>query len=75
LRAVVCAVRRTGTERRGQDVFEKYACSGYANDCTKPATRANFYFVNRLVDADHVQHDRMSGPQTDFVIVLNQSRG
>jgi hypothetical protein len=57
-----------------QAVFEKHGLLGtFAMDCTKAASRANFYFVNRLMDADHVQRDQMSGPTTrDAVIIIDK---
>jgi hypothetical protein len=46
--------------------FEKYNLIGtFAWDCSKPPSRDNnWYFVNRLLDADHVQRDFMIGPTT-----------
>ena len=44
-------------------VFENYKLLGiFAFDCSKPPTSDNYYYVHRLVDAGHVQRDRMSGP-------------
>ena len=44
-----------------KDVFEKYNLMGtWAWDCSKPPdARSNWVFVNRLVDANHVQRDFM----------------
>jgi hypothetical protein len=49
-----------------KEIFEKYNLLGtFAWDCTKPPSADNnWYFVNRLMDADHVQRDFMSGPTT-----------
>src|ERR1700693_3232513 len=49
-----------------KEIFEKHNLFGtYAWDCTKPASADdNWYFVNRVMDADHVQRDFMSGPTT-----------
>ena len=40
-------------------LFEKYNLLGtFAWDCARPASRENnLYYVNRLIDADHVQRD------------------
>jgi hypothetical protein len=44
-------------------VFEKHDLLGtFAPDCAKPASNDNHYFVNRLLDPDHVQRDQMIGP-------------
>jgi hypothetical protein len=45
-------------------IFEKYNLLGmFAWDCSKPPdTNNNWYFVNRLLDADHVQRDFMNSP-------------
>lgn len=49
-----------------KEVFEKYGLIGtYAWDCSRPPSGDNnWYFVNRLIDADHVQRDYMTGPTT-----------
>jgi hypothetical protein len=58
-----------------KEIFEKYKLLGtFSYDCTKPADKKNFYYVNRLLDADHVQRDEMSGPSTrDRVIFVNKA--
>jgi hypothetical protein len=45
-----------------KDIFEKRGLIGtFAWDCSKPASPDNnWYFVNRVVDADHVQRDYMT---------------
>jgi hypothetical protein len=44
-------------------IFEKHNLLGiWAWDCSRPASRNNWYFVHRLVDADHVQRDYMIEP-------------
>jgi hypothetical protein len=44
-------------------VFEKHDLLGtFAWDCSRPASRDNHYFVDRLLDPDHVQRDQMVGP-------------
>ena len=49
-----------------KEIFEKHGLLGtFAWDCSKPASGDNnWYFVNRVMDADHVQRDFMSGPTT-----------
>jgi hypothetical protein len=56
-------------------LFEKYGLIGiFAADCSKPASNDNRYFVNRVIDAGHVQRDEMSGPTTrDNVSVLDKA--
>jgi hypothetical protein len=45
-------------------IFEKYDLLGmFAWDCSKPPDiNNNWYFVDRLLDADHVQRDFMNSP-------------
>jgi hypothetical protein len=45
-------------------IFEKYDLLGmFAWDCSKPPdTNNNWFFVDRLLDADHVQRDFMDSP-------------
>jgi hypothetical protein len=47
-------------------IFEKYNLLGVsAQDCTKPPKAVeNWYYVNRLIDANHVQRDLMESPAT-----------
>jgi hypothetical protein len=47
-------------------IFEKYNLLGVsAQDCTKPPKAVeNWYYVNRLIDANHVQRDLMESPTT-----------
>jgi hypothetical protein len=49
-----------------KEVFEKHGLVGaYAWDCSKdPDQKSNWYFVNRVMDADHVQRDFMGGTTT-----------
>ena len=56
-------------------VFEKYELLGtFGADCSQPAARTNLYFVNRLVDANTVQRDRMIGPTTrEWVTFIEQA--
>ena len=56
-------------------IFEKHDLLGmFAFDCSSPASKSNIYFVNRLLDAYHVQRDQMSGPTTrDRVTVIDKA--
>jgi heat shock protein HslJ len=66
-----------------QEIFEKYNLVGiFAQDCTKPATvqsprngaPQNWWFVNRLIDANHAQRDFMEGPGArSFVIIIDKA--
>jgi hypothetical protein len=52
-------------------VFEKHNLLGiFAPDCSKPASAQNYYYVHRLVDADHLQRDVMEGPTTRALVVM-----
>jgi hypothetical protein len=55
-----------------KEIFEKHNLLGvFAWDCTKPASGDNnWYFRNRVMDADHVQRDFMSGPTTRAWFVI-----
>jgi hypothetical protein len=58
-------------------IFEKYNLLGvFAQDCSKPAKAIdNWYYVNRLIDANHVQRDLMGGPTTvTWVSMLDDAR-
>jgi hypothetical protein len=56
-------------------IFEKHNLLGtFALDCNKPVSRDNRYYVHRLLDADRVQRDMMSGPTTrDFGVVFERA--
>jgi polyhydroxybutyrate depolymerase len=56
-------------------LFEKYNLLGtFAWDCSKPASNSNIYYVQRLIDADHVQRDQISGPTNrDWSVVLDRA--
>jgi hypothetical protein len=65
-----------------EEIFKKYNLLGtFAQDCTKPPTvqtppngPQNWWFVNRLIDANHVQRDFMEGPTTrTFVIMIDNA--
>src|ERR1700686_162142 len=49
-----------------KETFEKYHLFGtFAWDCGREASeKDNWYFVNRALDADHVQRDYMTARQT-----------
>ena len=56
-------------------IFEKHDLLGiFAVDCSSRASKTNVYFVTRLLDANHVQRDQMSGPTTrDRVTVIDKA--
>jgi hypothetical protein len=57
-------------------IFEKNNLLGtFAWDCSKQPDRdSNWYFVNRALDADHVQRDFMVGPTTRaWVTIIDQA--
>jgi dienelactone hydrolase len=59
-----------------KEIFEKHNLLGtFAWDCTKPPNADNnWYYVNRLIDADHVQRDFMTGPTTrQWVTVFDKA--
>ena len=46
-----------------KQVFEKFGQIGtWAWDCSKPPGADNLFYVNRVLDDDHVQRDEMTGP-------------
>jgi hypothetical protein len=47
-----------------KQVFEKHDLIGvFAWDCTRPASSDNnWYYVDRVIDEDHMQRDFMTGP-------------
>jgi hypothetical protein len=56
-------------------VFKKHNLLGtFAVDCSRPPDRGNLYYVHRLVTADRVQRDQMSGPTTrDWFIIIDHA--
>ena len=57
-------------------IFEKYELLGFfAQNCSKPPNKdSNWYFVNRLVDADHVQRDFMeSATSRQWFVIIDQA--
>jgi hypothetical protein len=58
-----------------RDIFEKHRLLGtFAVDCHKPSSRQNYYYVHRLLDADHVQRDGMDGPQSRaFLAIIDKA--
>jgi len=73
--AIVVAAPVALAQTSVKAVFEKHNLLGtFARDCTKPASKNNLYYLNRLIDADHVQRDQMSGTTTrDFVIFIDKA--
>jgi hypothetical protein len=58
-----------------KEIFEKYNLVGiFAWDCTRPPTKDNLYFVNRMLDEGHVQLDEMSGPTArDWATIFDKA--
>jgi len=60
-----------------KEIFAKYNLFGsFAQDCHSPPNNdpQNWWFINRAIDADHVQRDFMSGPTTrGFVIMIDKA--
>jgi hypothetical protein len=58
-----------------QAMFEKHKLLGtFAWDCSKPANKDNLYFVHRVLDANHVQRDQMSGESTrDLTVIIDKT--
>jgi hypothetical protein len=47
------------------EIFQKHNLIGiFAWDCGKPAAADNFYYVNRVIDANTIQRDIMDGPSS-----------
>ena len=65
---------RAGTDF-GPDDVEKHKLIGtFAWDCSKPANKDNLYFVHRVLDANHVQRDQMSGESTrDLTVIIDKT--
>jgi len=75
--AAVTATLFTGSTARAaspNEIFEKHHLLGtFSYDCTKAPDKKNLYFVNRVLDASHIQRDIMSGQSTrDFVIIYDK---
>ena len=66
LAATAAAIIATATSARAatvKETFEKYDLLGtLASDCAKPADTKSPYLTNRVIDADHVELDKMVGP-------------
>jgi hypothetical protein len=64
--AAVVAMTAAVTSARAatvKETFEKYDLLGtLASDCAKPADAKSPYLTNRIIDADHVELDKMVGP-------------
>jgi len=58
-----------------QQLFETAGLIGiFSANCSKPASMRNLYFVNRVIDASHVQHDQMTGPtDRSFAMIIDQA--
>lgn len=54
-----------------KETFEKYDLLGtLASDCSKPADAKTPYLTNRIIDANHVQLDRMIGPTNRQLVTI-----
>ncbi len=71
----VLAIAAPAAAETVKQMFERYGLIGtFALDCSRPADGGNFYFVNRVLDDNTVQRDRMSGPSTrDFIALLDRA--
>jgi hypothetical protein len=58
-----------------KDVSEKYNLLGtLAAGCSKPGDAKSLYVINRAMDADHVQLDKMVGPTSrEFAAIINKA--
>jgi hypothetical protein len=72
---VTPTTKTTTTADSVKAVFEKYNLLGnLAWDCSRPASKSNLRYVHRLLDADRVQREQMSGPTSrDWVVVLDKA--
>jgi hypothetical protein len=66
--AATSAWAQDGTAK---SLFEKHNLLGtFAWDCSRAVGRDNYYYVHRVLDAQHVQRDMMSGPTSrEFVVI------
>ena len=54
-----------------KEIFEKHNLIGtFAWDCGKPVGKNNWYFVNRVIDENHVQRDMMEGETSRVWFVI-----
>jgi hypothetical protein len=58
-----------------KDMFENHGLLGtLAADCSNPASEKTPYIVNRVIDADHVQIDRMVGrPAPQLTAIIDEA--
>jgi dienelactone hydrolase len=74
--AAIASVAPAAQAASVKEIFEKYGLLGnFAWDCSKPPSPDdNWHYVNRLIDADHVQRDYMTGPTTrQWVVVFDKA--
>jgi hypothetical protein len=70
--AVAIALPSAADAASVKEIFEKHNLVGtFAWDCSKPVSKNNWYFVNRVIDENHIQRDLMEGEssRTWFVIL------
>src|ERR1700680_2439314 len=75
LSAMTC-VGQAANAASVKEIFEKYGLLGnFAWDCRKPPSlEDNWYYINRLIDAERVQRDFMIGPATrQWVAVFDKA--
>jgi hypothetical protein len=72
----ICAGATSAQAASVKEVFEKYNQLGtFAWDCSKPPSPSNLYYLNRAIDADHVQRDEMSGETTrEHVTIIDRAQ-
>jgi hypothetical protein len=58
-----------------QQLFESTGLIGtFSANCSEPASVRNLYFVNRVIDEGHVQHDQMVGPaDRSFAMIIDKA--
>jgi hypothetical protein len=58
-----------------KDIFENHGLLGtLAADCSNPASEKTPYIVNRVIDADHIQIDRMVGrPAPQLTAIIDEA--
>jgi hypothetical protein len=78
---VVASVYLCGVQAQTQNgsvkaTFERHDLIGiFAADCGSQASKANPFFVTRVLDDDHVQRDRMIGPSSrERFWIIDQAR-
>jgi len=73
--AIAIAAAPASAQSSVKAVFEKHGLLGtFAFDCTKPASKTNSYWINRVIDDSHVQRDQMSARTTrDWIAIIDKA--